>query len=330
MSQTPTKTRAPAPAFSEAAPVSTGWLIAGAGAAALGATALFNRIAAKRAEAANPPAGKFVEVDGVRLHYVERGSGTPVVLLHGNGVTLQDFEASGVFDLAVGHYRVLSFDRPGFGYSERPRTTVWTPQAQAALIAKALAKLEVERAVVVGHSWGTLVALAMALNHPESVRGLVLLSGVYYGTLRPDVIPASLPAIPVFGDIMAHTVSPLTGALMGPVTIKASFAPAPVPDKVKRLPLSLSLRPSQIRATAADTALMEPGAISLSRRYAELSLPVVIMAGDGDLIAHPNKHAERLVGDIAGSDLRIVPGQGHLFHYAVPDQVLDAIGTVAA
>ena len=307
--------------------VPNGWLIAGAATAALAVTALFNRIATKRAEAANPPAGKFVEVDGVRLHYVERGSGTPVVLLHGNGVTLQDFEASGVLDLAAGKYRVLAFDRPGFGYSDRPRTTVWTPQAQAALLAKALAKLEVEPAVVVGHSWGTLVALAMALDHREAVRGLVLLSGVYYGTLRPDVLPFSLPAVPVLGDVMAHTVSPLSGALMGPAVIAASFAPAPVSDKIKRLPLALTLRPSQVRATAADTALMEPGAITLSRRYAELDLPVVVMAGAGDLIAHVDKHAERLAGDIAGSDLRVVAGQGHLFHYAVPDQVLDAIGT---
>lgn len=326
MSQTTTKSPVSA---KHDAPVSTGWLIAGAGAAALAASALFNRIATKRAEAANPPTGKFVEIDGVRLHYVERGSGTPVVLLHGNGVTLRDFEASGVFDLAVGHYRVLSFDRPGFGYSERPRTTVWTAQAQAALIAKALAKLAVERAVIVGHSWGTLVALAMALNHPESVRGLVLLSGVYYGTLRPDVLPFSLPAVPVLGDIMAHTISPLSGALTGPAVLKASFAPAAVSDKIRRLPLSLTLRPSQVRATAADTALMEPAALTLSRRYAELSLTVIIMAGAGDLIAHVKKHAEHLARDVAGSELRIVPGQGHLFHYAVPEQVLDAIGTAA-
>lgn len=339
MTQTRTKSPAPArhapakPAAARAshdgAPVPTGWLVAGAGAAVLAATALFNRLAARRAEAANPPAGKFVEVDGVRLHYVERGTGTPVVLLHGNGVTLQDFEASGVLDLAAGHYRVLAFDRPGFGYSERPRSTIWTPQAQAALIAGALEQLGVEPAVVVGHSWGTLVALAMALDHRPAVRGLVLLSGVYYRTLRPDVIPFSLPAIPGLGDIMAHTVSPLSGALMGPAVIKASFAPAPVSDRIGRLPLGLTLRPSQVRATAADTALMEPGVLALGRRYGELSLPVVIMAGEGDLIAHVGKHAERLARDIAGSDLRVVPGQGHLFHYAVPEQVVGAVDTAA-
>jgi len=303
-----------------------GWLIAGA---AVVASAIFNQVNARRAEAAHPPAGRFVEVDGVRLHYVERGIGTPVVLLHGNGVTLQDFDVSGVLGLAAESHRVIAFDRPGFGYSDRPRSTIWTPQAQAAIIVAALGRLGVEKAVVVGHSWGAMVALAMALDHPEHVSGLVLLSGYYYGTARPDVGPFSLPAIPVAGDVLAHTLSPLSGALVGPAVIKASFAPAPVSDKFRDFPLGLTLRPSQVRATAADTALMVPQAARLSRRYGDLAVPLVIMAGAGDLIAHVSRHAERLAGDVAGSELRIVPDQGHLFHYAVPEQVVAAISDVA-
>ena len=85
-----------------------GWLAGGCGAAALAALALFNRASANRAEADCPPIGDFVEVDGVRLHYVDRGEGPAVVLLHGNGVMLQDFELSGVLELAAEHYRVRS------------------------------------------------------------------------------------------------------------------------------------------------------------------------------------------------------------------------------
>lgn len=316
------------PSWGALAAANKGWLIAGAVTAALAASAIVNRANTRRAEATTPPAGDFIEVGGIRLHYVDQGSGPPVVLLHGNGVTLQDFEVSGVLGLAAKKHRVIAFDRPGFGYSDRPRSTVWTPSAQAALLAAALEQLGIEKAVVVGHSWGTMVALAMALDHPEMVSGLVLLSGYYYGTARPDVVPASMPAIPGLGDVMAHTVSPLAGALLGPAAIKASFAPAPVSDKFKDFPLALTLRPSQVRATAADTAMMVPGAIALSRRYAELTTPIVIMAGEGDLIAHIDKHAKRLADAIAGSELRIVPGQGHLFHYAVPDQVLAAIDRV--
>jgi|TARA_R100000501_G_scaffold17610_2_gene33080 pimeloyl-ACP methyl ester carboxylesterase len=306
-----------------------GWLISGAAIATLAATAIINWVNTRRAEAETPPAGDFVEVDGIRLHYVDRGSGAPVVLLHGNGVTLQDFEASEVLALAAADHRVLAFDRPGFGYSDRPRSIIWTPRAQARLIAAALAKLGVEKAVVVGHSWGALVALAMALDHPERVSGLVLLSGYYYATGRPDVYPFSVPAIPLVGDLMAHTISPLSGALLGPAMVKASFAPAPISEKFEDFPLSLTFRPFQIRATAADTAMMVPAASGLSRRYSELGVPVITMAGKGDLIAHVDKHAERLAGEVSGSDLRIVPDQGHLFHYAVPEQVVAAIRDAA-
>ena len=85
------------------------------------ATALLTRWRAHSAERANPPRGQFINVCGVRLHYVERGAGKPLVLLHGNGSMIQDFETSGLIDAAAKHYRVIAFDRPGFGYSERPR-----------------------------------------------------------------------------------------------------------------------------------------------------------------------------------------------------------------
>jgi pimeloyl-ACP methyl ester carboxylesterase len=302
-----------------------GWLAGGCGAAALAALALFNRARANRAEAHCPPIGDFVEVDGVRLHYVDRGEGLAVVLLHGNGVMLQDFELSGVLELAAEHHRVIAFDRPGFGYSDRPRSKIWTPAAQADLIAKALKQIGVGPAIVVGHSWGTLVALAMALDHREATAGLVLLSGYYHGTVRPDVLPSSIPAIPLLGDLIANTTAPLTGLLIGPAAVKASFAPAQISEKFASFPKAMALRPSQVRATAADTAMMIPGAIALSARYGELDLPVIIMAGQGDLIAHVGKHGERLVGEVKGAELRIVPEQGHLFHYEVPEQVVTAI-----
>ena len=304
------------------------WLVGGATAALLAGSALFNRAIARRAEAETPPPGKFVVVDGVRLHYVDRGQGPALVLLHGNGMMLQDFEASGVLALAAQHHRVIVFDRPGFGYSERPRSTVWTPHAQAELIAIALKRMGVEGAVVLGHSWGTLVALAMALDHPEAVAGLVLLSGYYFGTARPDVIPLSAPAIPLVGDLLANTVAPITAFIAGPAALKASFAPATVSEKFASFPAAMGLRPSQVRAAAADTAIMIPGAVTLSDRYANLELPVIIMAGEGDLVVHPDRHAKSLAKAIPGAELRMVPNEGHFFHYAVPEQVVAAVDDV--
>src|SRR4051794_13938427 len=155
----------------------------------LAISALVNRRLAEKAERDNPPAGQFLEVNGVRLHYVERGSGKPLVLLHGNGSMIQDFESSGLINLAAQNYRTIVFDRPGFGHSDRPRNVVWTPTAQADLISGALRRLGVSHAIVLGHSWGATVAVALALQYPNLVQGLVLASGYYYPTLRLDVIP---------------------------------------------------------------------------------------------------------------------------------------------
>jgi pimeloyl-ACP methyl ester carboxylesterase len=338
-----TKKRDEHPAAPEAGVVPAAWqtivgsvrsnpgLTAAAGAvAALAGAALFNRSRANRAEADNPPIGKFVEVDGLRLHYVDHGEGQPVVLLHGNGAMIEDWQASGVLDRAAAGHRVIAFDRPGFGHSDRPRTTIWTPAAQAALIHEALTRIGVERPVVVGHSWGTLVALAMALDFPQDVAALVLVSGYYFPTVRGDVAVFSPPAVPLVGDVMRMTIGPVVGRLATPLMTKAIFTPLPVPASFEDFPIEMSLRPSQIRATSADTAMMVPAAALLSARYGELALPVEIVAGDGDIVAYCDRHAERLHGQLPGSGLKIIAGAGHMVHYAAPDEVVAAIDRAAA
>ncbi|KFG67650.1 hypothetical protein JH26_21350 [Microvirga sp. BSC39] len=94
-------------------------------------------------------------------------------LIHGNGTMIQDFTVSGLVDRLATRYRVIVFDRPGYGYSSRPRQ-LWTPRTHAKLFQNALGQLGVEQAVVLGHSWGTLVAVALALECPSLVRSLVL------------------------------------------------------------------------------------------------------------------------------------------------------------
>ena len=120
--------------------------LAGLGAAALGITALMVSARARKAERDNPPTGRFIDVEGVQVHYAEIGEGDPLVLLHGNGSMLQDFMASGFVKAAAKHYRVIAFDRPGYGYTERPRSTMWTPAAQARLLRSALHRIGVSNA----------------------------------------------------------------------------------------------------------------------------------------------------------------------------------------
>jgi pimeloyl-ACP methyl ester carboxylesterase len=309
-----------------------GAILAGS-AAALAAMALWNTYRARKVEREHPPAGRFVTVDGIRLHYIEKGEGSPpVVLIHGNVVTAEDFDLSGVLDLAAERqHRVVAFDRPGFGYSDRPRGAAWTPAAQADLLRQAFARLGIERPVVLGHSWGALVALALALNHPDAVRGLVLLSGYYYPTLRADVPLISLAAIPLIGDVLRYTISPLVGAAMLPLNFKLMFGPAPVPDRfAKGFPRGLPVRPSQLRAETQESATIVPAVAAMQDRYRELRMPVVIMAGAKDRVVDVGRHAVRLHEDIPQSSLRLSPDVGHMLHHAVPAQVADAIEAAMA
>ena len=197
------------------------------GAAVLVAAALTNHALARRAERRNPPEGKFITVDGVRLRYIERGTGPVIVLLHGNGTMARDFELSGVLDVLAKDHRVIAFDRPGFGFSERPRGRIWTAAAQAALLHEGSSRSTCSGPGV-GHSWGTLVALALALREPADVAGLVLLSGYYFPSVRADVALGSWPAVPVLGDILRYTISPLLGRLTAPMVYRKLFAPSPV------------------------------------------------------------------------------------------------------
>jgi pimeloyl-ACP methyl ester carboxylesterase len=298
-------------------------------AGALATLALVNRRLARNAENDNPPAGRFLEIGGVRLHYVERGAGAPLVLLHGNGSMIQDFESSGLIDLAARNYRVIVFDRPGFGHSDRPRNVVWTPAAQAELINSALERLGVAHAVVVGHSWGASVAVALALKYPRLVQGLVLASGYYYPTLRPDVIAVSAPAVPLVGDVLRYTIAPIVSRVMWPLLMTKIFGPRSVPEKFEGFPKEMALRPSQIRASAAESALMIPDAFQFRDQYPDLKMPVVIVAGEEDRLVDIETQSERLHRDVPQSRFHRVPETGHMIHQTATGVVMSAIDEVA-
>lgn len=301
-----------------------GWAVAAAAAATLAASWAVVRYKTAQVEREHPPEGEFVTVDGVRLHYFSKGQGPVVVLLHGNGVLAEDYRNAGLFDLLAQDHRVIAFDRPGFGYSERPRGTLWTPEAQAALIGAALEQLNVPRAVILAHSWATLVALAMAAQRPQQVAGLVLASGYYYPSVRLDVLTAT-PAIPVIGDLLRYTISPLLGRLMWPLLVKKTFTPSAVPDSFRRMPPWMALRPGQLRAEAEETAMMIPGAAALRHHYPALRMPVAILAGDGDAIAKASSNSERLHKDIGHSELTLLRGEGHMIQHLAQHTLANAV-----
>jgi pimeloyl-ACP methyl ester carboxylesterase len=291
----------------------------------MAASGLFVKLRTHQAERDNPPKGKFIEVDGVKLHYIVRGEGKPVLMLHGNLVMIEDLDISGIVDRAAERHQVIAFDRPGYGYSERPRWNIWDAKAQAKLIHRALGRLGIERPIVFGHSLGTLTALALALDYPSDVRSLVLASGYYFPTARPDLPLMVLPAIPVIGDIMRYTTSPLAARLMWPGILRLLFGPSPVPERFSRFPVWMALRPSQLRTIGEESALLIPTAAALGRRYHELKLPAVIIAGSEDRYVNPHAHSAALHRAAPHSVLRLVPETGHMIHHSRPDEVLGAI-----
>jgi pimeloyl-ACP methyl ester carboxylesterase len=261
---------------------------------------------------------------------MERGQGQPLVLLHGNGTLAQELEISGLPGLAAEKYRVIAFDRPGYGYSDRPRGKSWTPEAQAELLHRALQYLGIEQPIVVGHSWASLVAVALALRQPDCARGLVLLSGYYYPTPRMDAVLLSPPAIPVIGDLMRYTISPLLGRAIWPAMKWKLFSPSSAPERFEnQFPLWMTLRPLSLKASAAEAGLMVLAAARLSARYRELEMPMIIMAGAGDLHATPKRHSERLHRELPHSELIVVPGAGHMFQHVAPERVIAAIDKAA-
>ena len=309
----------------------TGWQAAAlVGAAGLAASLAFVLTKKHHAERDNPPQGKFIDVDGVRLHYLERGEGPALVLLHGNGLFASDFDLSGLLDSAAQPYRVIAFDRPGFGYSERPGDLSWTPEAQARLIYKALHLLGIERPMVVGHSWGTLVTLALALDYPRYVRAIGLVSGYYYPGPRLDVALASAPALPVVGRLLRYTLAPLFGRMLWPLLVKKMFGPAAVPERFRELPVWMTLRPEQLGAAASESALMIPAATRLSKRYQELTMPVAVIAGSGDRIVDPDDNARRFHEEVQHSELIVEPNVGHMAHYASPETIMEAVTRLEA
>lgn len=314
---------------------SSRWLAAAAGtAAALAACAWIVQRQTRRAERDCPPKGRFVTVQGVRLHFTVHGrddAPQTLVMLHGNGSMGEELELSGLVGQASQRYRVVVFDRPGHGHSDRPAGRRFGPQDQADLLRAALTRLGVDKPIVFGHSWGALVALAMGLRHPDDVGALVLASGYYFPGLRLDVAYLSSPAIPLIGRLMRHTVSPLIGRLLWPLSVRRMFAPAaPTAAFRDRYPAWMSLRPSALKASAAESAMMIPSAALLQKQYAGLTVPAVLVAGAKDRLLGTRWHSARLHDRLQVSWLRIVEDAGHMVHHVATGQVMAAIDQAAA
>jgi pimeloyl-ACP methyl ester carboxylesterase len=283
-----------------------------------------------------PPVGRFVPVPGGRLQVLELGqdnarNGT-LVLLHGATSNLEEMTL-GLGRALAARFHVVVFDRPGHGWSDRPEgRRDASPDRQAALVSAALDRMGIGKAVIVGHSWGGTLALAMALDQPAHVAGLVVISPAaepdlgreyhWYVRLRVARVLASEPF-----DRMV--LVPL-GLLSLQAATQAVFAPTPVPAGfVEEAALPLMLRPSQLCADAADLAALGPWLREAAPRWGTIRVPTLVVTGDADRLLDPARQAEILAKAIPGARLLVIRGAGHLPQYADPAAVEKAIGELA-
>jgi pimeloyl-ACP methyl ester carboxylesterase len=289
---------------------------------ALGAAWLVNDRRERRALARNPPAGHVLSLGRARLHVHVAGSGPDIVLLHGNSSMVPDFLTSPLHLMLTKQRRVWTFDRPGFGHSNRPEGTIWTADAQADLILRAMHRLGIGQAEVLGHSWGCLVAIAMASRAPGIITGLHLLSGYYHPPERPSQLAFAPAALPVVGPLIRHTLLPLAVRPFLDRILRKMFHRTAVPHRFRRaMDTNMLLRPSHVQATAEDSTLMMREALRQSHAARHLRQPVTIIVGEEDSVIDWRRQSARLHRALPGSRLLVGPGAGHMVHHSAPDLV---------
>jgi pimeloyl-ACP methyl ester carboxylesterase len=284
-----------------------------------------------RAEAAFPPEGQILQVDGHAVHAVVMGpdDAPDLVLIHGASGNTRDM----TFDLApklARKYRVIVFDRPGLGYTARINQTGATITEQAGLLQKAAAQLGADRPIVLGHSYGGAVALAWAVTQAQNISGLVMLAGAakpwdtglstYYKVLSHAILgPLVIPFLTAFVD--DSRVETAVGEIFEPQTAPDGY--------LHHIGAGLTLRRHSLRANALQRANLLAEVEAIHTRYGEIDLPVEILHGTVDTTVGLHIHAEPLAAQIEGAVLTPLPGIGHMPHHVVPDEVIAAIDRIA-
>jgi pimeloyl-ACP methyl ester carboxylesterase len=291
---------------------------------------LFTAWTARQVERNMPPRGQFIDIDGARLHYLDKGSGPPLLLIHGLAGQVHNFTHS-LLGRLTHDFRVIILDRPGSGYSSRPDDTLAPLAAQARIIGRFCQALGLERPLVVGHSLGGAIALALALDRPEQVGGLALIAPV---THQPAHVPPPFDGLaigsPLLRHLMAWTLATPLSIANRERALTALFGPQPVPDDfATRGGGLLSLRPRAFIGTAADLMAAEQDLVSMPARYKDLAVPVGILFGTEDRILDPALHAQGFVTKVPGAELELIEGGGHMILISSPDQAAAFIARIA-
>ncbi len=281
-----------------------------------------------------PQRGEAVEVDGARLNVVDLGPrhsfDPPIVLIHGASSNLEVMRKP-LGERLAARYRVILIDRPGHGWSARNSEMASTPEVQARMIADALTKLGIGRAVLVVHSWSGALGTRLALDAPERLAGLVMLAPVTHpwrgGVGRYNHVVTT----PVIGWLLAHTVTLPLGLVLAKPGARNVFLPQSMPDGFLRDSATpLLLRPREFLANARDLVTLKQAVIAQAPRYGEIRLPVTILAGDADKTVSTEIHARAFARAVPQTRFVVLEGIGHMVQQAVPDRVIAEIEAMMA
>lgn len=284
-----------------------------------------------RVETKYPLKGTLIQVNQADVHVISTGqSGTPILMIHGASANANEFTYTLAPRLSNDH-RVLMADRPGHGYSGRPREAE-TLGMQAAQMAGALDTLAAnEKAVIVGHSYGGAVALRLALDHPDKVKGLVLLAPVSHDWGGGgEAWYNRYAGAPILGPIFTQLV-PIVGPAQVRGGIKGVFSPKPAPSNYfENSAIGLLFRPQEFRANAKEMNALRREVAAQQGRYPEIDVPIVVFSGAQDTIISPALHVGKLKHEVDTLHLVRLPEGGHMPHHAYADDVSDAVRQLAA
>ena len=272
----------------------------------------------------HPDRSRFAEVGGVPLHYQEAGDANDpaVVLVH--GFLASNFVWRDVLvPLAARGLRVVAPDLVGFGFSGKPAGGEYTIEAQARAVAGLLDELKIERATLVGSSYGAAVAAVCALDWPERVGRLVLVGAVCNDDLRRHPV-LRLIAVPGLGD------------LVGPPLLDANYvlrrrrARRAASDGVDALAEERRIagRHLPLRAADAQRAVIDTvrgwSACRVEQEAARITQPTLLVWGEADADT-PLRHGENLRRLIPDSRLLTIPACGHLPQEECPQAFVEAV-----
>jgi pimeloyl-ACP methyl ester carboxylesterase len=303
-------------------------------AAALACAFVFSWWEAARIAERYPNIGVLTDIGGMKmnsLHWPRPATADlpPLVFIHGASGNLRD-PWGAFFEPLKTRAEMLFVDRPGHGYSERGGAENATPAGQADAIAALMRAKGMDRAIIIGHSFGGATAASFALRHKDMTAGLLFLSPATHPWPGGVDWYYDLANVPVIGTLFCNTLALPAGMLQIEAGIKHVFSPNVAPkDYLERAAIPLVLRPGNFCNNARDVANLLVYVRKTQPHYKEITARTIVITGDSDDIVYEEIHSRGLKRDIPGAELYWVRNLGHKPDYIATDLAIAAIEKIA-